>query len=355
MSEETSSSGFVTPADYSEEWRDITLVHRRTHTLIYTAARYGRRFLLKALPPQERSLTDYRLQQDREFRLGIQLVHPNIAATYGLEEVDGLGRCIVQEWIDGVTLGEWLQTKPSRAERESVFGQLIEALDYVHGLQLVHHDLKTDNILITRNGTNVKLIDFGLSATDATLSPVPNDIRTDIQALGRLVTLLFPRKKLLAQRCQTDGFAKMADLRRALMRRKRLTRLLPVVLSIVLLAIAVLTFYLAARERQREQAQYEAMLKQIDYYIATEREQILALIYEQDSCDLQNAEDRETYMAYLDRHTAIRQRQWQVRDSLMAGFPANSPLKEQFYQIWTRKELDLDDELYPQILGKGKP
>ena len=146
----------------------------------------------------------------------------------------------------------------------------------------------------------------------------------------------------------------MADLRRALMRRKRLTRLLPVVLSIVLLAIAVLTFYLAARERQREQAQYEAMLEQIDYYIAAEREQILALIYEQDPCDLQNAEDRETYMAYLDRHTAIRQRQWQVRDSLMAGFPANSPLKEQFYQIWTRKELDLDDELYPQILGKGR-
>lgn len=141
---------------------------------------------------------------------------------------------------------------------------------------------------------------------------------------------------------------------RALARRKRLIRLLPVALSIILLVTAGITFYLSAQERQREQAQYEDMLAQIDFYMAAEREQVLALICQPDSFDLQNAEDRETYMAYLDRHTAIRQRQWQIRDSLMAGFPANSPLKEQFYQIWTRKELDLDDELYPQILGKGR-
>ena len=198
-----SSSSFIVPAEFSSEWRDVTLVQRHSHTLIYTATRYGRRFLLKTLSPDVASLTDYRIQQEQEFQLGVQLVHPNIAATYSLEQVDGVGRCIVQEWIDGVTLGEWVSVKQSNAVRERIFTQLLDALEYLHGLQLVHHDLKPDNILITRNGANVKLIDFGLSATDATVSPVPNDPRRDIEALGKLLPLLLPKRYLrIARNCR---------------------------------------------------------------------------------------------------------------------------------------------------------
>ena len=116
-----SSSAFIVPDEFSSEWRDITLVHQHTHTLVYTASRYNRRFLLKTIKPEEAGLTDFRLQQEQEFQLGVQLVHPNIAATYSLEDVSTIGRCIVQEWIDGFTLGEWLQSRPSRAARERVF------------------------------------------------------------------------------------------------------------------------------------------------------------------------------------------------------------------------------------------
>ncbi|MBQ6763904.1 MAG: protein kinase [Paludibacteraceae bacterium] len=212
MVDSPSSSGFIVPADFSSEWRDITLTQTRSRTQIYTASRYGRRFVLKGLTSETASLTDYRLQQEQEFQLGIQLVHPNIAATYSLEEIDGVGRCIVQEWIDGVTLGEWLRAKPSKAARKRVFSQLLDALEYIHSLQLVHHDLKPDNILITRNGANVKLIDFGLSATDATITPVPNDPRKDIESLQRL----FP------DICPKGHFANIAALRKVLNRRNRL-------------------------------------------------------------------------------------------------------------------------------------
>ena len=137
---ETSSSEFVAPMEFSSEWRNIELLQSRSHTMLYVATRYGRRFLLKSLTPEAARLTDYQLQQQKEFQLGVSLNHPNVAATYSLEEVPGVGMCIVQEWIDGVTLGEWLRTKPSKAARKRVFSQLMDALEYIHSLQLVHHD-----------------------------------------------------------------------------------------------------------------------------------------------------------------------------------------------------------------------
>ena len=259
-----SSSGFIVPADFSSEWRDITLTQTRSRTQIYTASRYGRRFVLKGLTSETASLTDYRLQQEQEFQLGIQLVHPNIAATYSLEEIDGVGRCIVQEWIDGLTLGEWLRTKPSKAARKRVFSQLMDALEYIHSLQLVHHDLKPDNILITRNGANVKLIDFGLSATDATITSVPNDPRKDIEALQRL----FP------DICPQGHFANISALRKVLNRRNRLMFLLPVLLSAILLAAAAALFYISWQERQSEQLRIDELNAQIAAYEERERAQL---------------------------------------------------------------------------------
>lgn len=57
--------------------------------------------------------------------------------------------------------------QPGRRERVRVAAQLLKALGYVHSFQVVHRDLKPSNIMITRNGEQVKLIDFGLSDTDS--------------------------------------------------------------------------------------------------------------------------------------------------------------------------------------------
>ncbi|MBP5659443.1 MAG: protein kinase [Paludibacteraceae bacterium] len=349
-----SSSGFITPAEFSTEWRDITLVQQRKHTLIYTASRYGRRFMLKTLAPEYAQLTDYRLQQEREFQLGVQLVHPNIAATYGLEQVEGVGRCIVQEWIDGVTLGEWVGSKPTSAARERVLGQLLDALEYLHNRQLVHHDLKSDNILITSNGTNVKLIDFGLSATDSMLSPVDNDPRADIVSLGRLLPELLPGRRCPARRCHDGRFANIAALRQALTRRKRVRQLLPVILSVVLLAIASALFYFSLTKRNDEQQRYERMIAVVDEHIAHERELLTELANRSCSFESKNAADMNAYAEYLNEYAALRQHQWTVRDSLINTYPVNDPLREQLFQYWCRKELDLDNEIYPQLTGKLK-
>lgn len=340
----SSSSDFIVPADFSSEWRDITLKQNHSHTQIYTASRYGRRFLLKALAPEASGLTDYRIQQEQEFQLAVQLVHPNIAAIYSLEEISGVGRCIVQEWIDGQTLGEWLQTKPSKTSRERVLNQLMEAMEYIHSRQLVHRDLKSDNILITRNGTNVKLIDFGLSLTDDTLSPLTNDPRKDIIALQQL----FP------DICPKGSFANIAALRRAINRRKRLIRLLPVILSALLLAAAITLFYLSWHERQIEQRRFETMSEEIDMYIAQERAQLEEIVNRRDSYSTSNIEEMLAYQRDMSDYSRVTQLFDAKRDSITKLYDIADPLREQFWQMWLHREVDMNNELLPIISAKLK-
>ncbi len=90
-----------------------------------------------------------------------RLDHPGIVKVEGLEEVEGYGSCIVMEWIDGVTLEEWLTERHSGFERRQIARQLLQVMEYVHDQQIVHRYLKPANIMIARNGGTIKLIDFG--------------------------------------------------------------------------------------------------------------------------------------------------------------------------------------------------
>ena len=337
-----SSSDFIVPADFSSEWQHIQFVKANSKNEIYTAMRYGRRYVLKKLAGDYARLTNYEMQQEQEFRNSIQLVHPNIAATYAFEEIEGVGRCIVMEWIDGVTLGEWLQTKPSKATRERVFMQIVDALEYIHRLQLVHHDVKGDNILVTHNGQNAKLIDFGLSQTDDMLTAVPNDPRKDIEALQRL----FP------DICPKGQFFRLSDLRNAINRRKRIIRLLPVILSALLLAAAITLFYLSWHERHKEQQRFEAMTAQVDAHIAKERAYLLEMINSCDTFDSNNPVDMQAYAACNEAYSNYVQSQWLIRDSLMNLYPENDPMREQCWHLWVRREAEMNTELLSILSSK---
>jgi serine/threonine protein kinase len=85
----------------------------------------------------------------------------------GMEQIEGLGACIIMEYVDGCTLSEWMKdAKRSADEVTTVMHTIGSALDYTHQQQVVHRDIKPSNILITRNGNHVKIIDFGLADTD---------------------------------------------------------------------------------------------------------------------------------------------------------------------------------------------
>ena len=176
------------------------------HTRLFTATRYGKRYMLKCLKTDFLYTPIYRQALTKEFEIGLQLEHPNICRTIGMEEVPNLGTTIVMEYIDGDTLQALIDKRKLTAVlAHKITRQLMDALEYMHNKQMIHRDLKPSNIMVTHNGQNVKLIDFGLSDSDSfTVLKLPagttgyiapeqllpgakSDPQADIYSLGKVI------------------------------------------------------------------------------------------------------------------------------------------------------------------------
>lgn len=168
--DEEPASGFVRPDDIlkADRFTDFSTVSSRGYSLLKRAKRHGRWWMLKGLKEQYRQDTVFRALLQKEYEITSQLQHPMVVSVFSLEEVGELGLCIVMEWVDGVTLKEWLaQGKHTKKQRRHVADMLLDALAYVHSRQTQHRDLKPSNIMLTHDGQHLKLIDFGLSDTES--------------------------------------------------------------------------------------------------------------------------------------------------------------------------------------------
>ena len=164
---ESSISGIV-PNDtplISEAFTERSIIAEHGMYILVKAKRLGKWFKLKALSGQLASDCLHRELLKKEFELGFPLEHPNVVRTYDFVHDLELGDCIVQEYVQGARLDEWLPTASKKARRRAV-GQILDAIAYFHLQGVVHRDLKPSNILITDNGADVKIIDFGLSDAD---------------------------------------------------------------------------------------------------------------------------------------------------------------------------------------------
>ena len=116
------------------------------------------------VPPRKRSANDSErvARFQREARVLASLNHPNVAAIYGVEEVDGR-HFLVMELVPGETLEERIRRGAlPLAEALPIAKQIAEALEEAHEAGIVHRDLKPANIKITADD-KVKVLDFGLA------------------------------------------------------------------------------------------------------------------------------------------------------------------------------------------------
>jgi serine/threonine protein kinase len=90
------------------------------------------------------------------------------------------------EFVDGQTLKQWMTDNP-RPDLETIRGiveQIAKGLQSFHRMEMLHQDIRPDNIMIDKTGT-VKIIDFGSTrvkgVVEATPSIDPNDILGTVQ------------------------------------------------------------------------------------------------------------------------------------------------------------------------------
>lgn len=90
------------------------------------------------------------------------LSHPNILTIHDLDEYDGQF-FISMEYLEGQTLKSKIQKEKLRIEQIIDFGlQIAEALKLAHDKSIIHRDLKSDNLMVLKDG-RVKIMDFGLA------------------------------------------------------------------------------------------------------------------------------------------------------------------------------------------------
>ena len=165
---------------------------------------YGKLHFLKRLKAEYAGDIRYQEALRKEFETGYRLEHPNLVRYISFDDDS-----ILTEYVEGETLSQRLATHPDyftkRKNTDKFFRQLLDVVSYLHSHQVLHLDLKPDNILLTRINDDVKLIDLGCCYTDSfpdttghtnafaapeQLSGGVVGIPTDIFAIGKILERL---------------------------------------------------------------------------------------------------------------------------------------------------------------------
>ena len=288
---DSSASGYLMDSfeGISSQFTDVEILSTSEVNIVAKAKRYGRWWLLKGLNRQVANESAYQQRLRKEFELLMQLQHPSVVSTTGLEDVDGIGNCIVMEYVEGQTLKIWLKTKHSQKERRRIVMLIAEAVGYIHSKGVVHRDLKPENIIITNHGDNVKLIDFGLADTDShvvlkqpagtlkymapeQMQAAVADVRNDIYSLG----VIYSQMNLgycfehIIKRCQKTidlRYQNASELQNAIKRHNLIkARLSWAVLAILILVLAFIVLAQSLKVRELSQQVTSNQRDQVGIY-----------------------------------------------------------------------------------------
>ena len=221
---------------------------------------YGKLHFLKRLKSEYAGDIRYQEALRKEFETGYRLEHPNLVRYISLDNDS-----ILMEYVEGETLSQRLASNPdyfkNRKNTDKFIRQLLNVIGYLHSHQVLHLDLKPDNILITRINDDVKLIDLGYSYTDSfpdttghtnayaapeqlSIIHSPLSIQTDIYAIGKILERLPDHSiynKVIA-RCTAedpaDRYQSVEDILHDVSHRKRYW-LVVVVLALIIVVLAI--------------------------------------------------------------------------------------------------------------------
>jgi serine/threonine protein kinase len=235
---------------------------------------YGKLHFLKRLKAEYAGDIRYQEALRKEFETGYRLEHPNLVRYLSLDD-----NSILMDYVDGETLSQRLTSHldyfKNRKNTDKFVRQLLDVLDYLHSHQVLHLDLKPDNILLTHINDDVKLIDLGCCYTDTftdttgrtesyaapeQLAGNKTDVRTDIYALGKILELLPSHhiyNKVIA-RCTaenpSDRYQSITEVARTIANSARSRHFLYGLIAL-LIAVAVIVSVLLSQGKEPQQEQ----------------------------------------------------------------------------------------------------
>lgn len=170
--------------------------------LYVKATRDGAPVMLKALKSEYKDKSQFQTLLRKEFETVSKLDHANIAKETQLIDDPQYGKAIVEEFVDGRPLNAYLAENHSVEEKLNIIRQIASAIGYANERNIQHRNLKASNVLIAKQGDEVKIIDFRMPFADdlhvgyssmAHVSPeqkdgtVAIDARADVYSLGVLM------------------------------------------------------------------------------------------------------------------------------------------------------------------------
>jgi serine/threonine protein kinase len=118
---------------------------------------------LKTLSKELAKKGDFVARFEREAKSMAKIDHPNVVKIYAVDSFKGIHFAAI-EYIDGKSVQNWLDHLGRLSIADAVYIAIVsaEALKHAHSQNMVHRDIKPDNILVTQKGI-VKVADFGLA------------------------------------------------------------------------------------------------------------------------------------------------------------------------------------------------
>jgi len=119
---------------------------------------------VKVLDPIVTAFPEDQERFRREARILARFSHPHIPVIYDIDFSDG-GFLIIFQFIEGITLRKLIDDEgPANiGQVRTWFQQVALALDYAHSMDIVHRDVKPENIIITPSRDTAYLVDFGIA------------------------------------------------------------------------------------------------------------------------------------------------------------------------------------------------
>ena len=250
---------------FSTGYTNLKLLHtsRYGNSRVFTATNNGKKVIVKSLKPEFANDDNCKASLRQEYETTSILDNKYIRKALDFVQIEGMGDCIIFEYIEGKSLAEHVRVGTlSEKQVKSVLAEVCDGLYYLHRNGIVHCNLNPDNIMVTAADCRAKLIDLGIPETkqDADrellikemefvapeiIKGEDIDSRADIYSIGKIMEFIGERNiskqfGTIATHCtqfsREQRFDSISDVRSAITKGHSFVKL--IIAAVVLLILA---------------------------------------------------------------------------------------------------------------------